>query len=130
MLIRLNQIMPGCAHHLKRAVAKHTFKALENSACRQVIQMLMERAATGSGKRPPAARPPGDAGDRQRTGSTVQHRGSSHYAIPHRGKTIPNPWISPITRNGRHRGEHVAERSCAASPGAGSPPQGAEVRGS
>jgi RNA-directed DNA polymerase len=43
VLIRLNQIMRGSANYFKHAVAKHTFKALENFAWRQLSRMLMQR---------------------------------------------------------------------------------------
>jgi len=43
VLIRLNQIMRGWANYFQHAVAKHTFKVLENFAWRRVIRMLMQR---------------------------------------------------------------------------------------
>src|SRR4029453_3864270 len=43
VLVNLNQIMHGWANYFRYAVAKHTFKKLENFAWRRVIQLLMER---------------------------------------------------------------------------------------
>jgi RNA-directed DNA polymerase len=97
VLIRLNQIMRGWANYFKHAVAKHTFKALENFAWRRVIRMLMQRhhwkwtdvrrrLITPSGRwRRPAA-----DGIELFNIATVSVR-----RYRYRGNTIPNPWILP-----------------------------------
>ena len=97
VLIRLNQIMRGWANYFKHAVAKHTFKVLENFAWRRVIRMLMERhhwkwkdvrrrltTPTGRWQRPSA------------DGIEL----FNIAAVPitryrYGGNTIPNPWALP-----------------------------------
>jgi RNA-directed DNA polymerase len=97
VLIRLNQIMRGWANYFKHAVAKHTFKVLEDFAWRRVIRMLMERhhwgwkdvrrrlvTPTGRWQRPSAD---GIELFNIATVSVTRYR--------YRGNTIPNPWILP-----------------------------------
>ena len=97
VLVRLNQIMHGWANYFRYAVAKHTFKTLENFAWRRVIQMMRERhhwtwkdvrrrltTPTGQWKRPSAD------GIELFDIATVAVR-----RYRYRGNTIPNPWLLP-----------------------------------
>jgi RNA-directed DNA polymerase len=97
VLTRLNQIMHGWANYFRFAVAKHTFKKLENFAWRRVIQMMMERhhwtwkdirrrlaTPTGQWQRPSAD------GIELFDIATVTVR-----RYRYRGNTIPNPWLLP-----------------------------------
>jgi len=97
VLVRLNQIMHGWANYFRCAVAKHTFKNLENFAWRRVIQMMMERhhwtwkdvrrrltTPTGQWRRPSAD------GIELFDIATVTIR-----RYRYRGNTIPNPWSMP-----------------------------------
>jgi RNA-directed DNA polymerase len=97
VLIRLNQIMRGWANYFKHAVAKHTFKALENFVWRRVIRMLMQRHH-GKWK---------DVRRRLTTPAGRWQRPSADgidlfniAAVPitryrYRGNTIPTPWTLP-----------------------------------
>jgi RNA-directed DNA polymerase len=97
VLIRLNQLMHGWAFYFRHAVAKHTFKVLENFAWRRVIQMLMARhhwtwtdvrrrlvTPTGRWRRPEAD------GIELFNIATVPVR-----RYRYRGNTIPSPWALP-----------------------------------
>jgi RNA-directed DNA polymerase len=97
VLIRLNQIMRGWANYFKHAVAKHTFKVLENFAWRRVIRMLMERHRwKWTDVRRRLATPTG----RWRRPSADEIELFNIAAVPvtryrYRGNTIPNPWTQP-----------------------------------
>jgi RNA-directed DNA polymerase len=97
VLIRLNQLMHGWASYFRHAVAKHTFKVLENFAWRRVIRMLMTRhhwtwtdvrrqlvTPTGRWRRPAAD------GIELFNIATVSVR-----RYRYRGNTIPSPWALP-----------------------------------
>ncbi len=97
VLIRLNQLMRGWASYFRHAVAKHTFKVLENFAWRRVIRMLMARhhwtwtdvrrrlvTPTGQWRRPEAD------GIELFNIATVPVR-----RYRYRGNTIPSPWLLP-----------------------------------
>jgi RNA-directed DNA polymerase len=97
VLIRLNQLMRGWASYFRHAVAKHTFKVLENFAWRRVIRMLMTRhhwtwtdvrrrlvTPTGRWRRPEAD------GIELFDIATVPIR-----RYRYRGNTIPSPWVLP-----------------------------------
>jgi RNA-directed DNA polymerase len=97
VLIRLNQLMRGWAIYFRHAVAKHTFKVLENFAWRRVIRMLMARhhwrwtdvrrrfvTPTGRWRRPAAD------GIELFNIATVPVR-----RYRYRGNTIPSPWALP-----------------------------------
>jgi RNA-directed DNA polymerase len=97
VLIRLNQLMRGWAHYFRYAVAKHTFKVLENFAWRRVIRLLMARhhwrwtdvrrrlvTPTGRWRRPEAD------GIELFNIATVSVR-----RYRYRGNTIPSPWLLP-----------------------------------
>jgi RNA-directed DNA polymerase len=97
VLIRLNQLMRGWSSYFRHAVAKHTFKVLENFAWRRVIRMLMTRhrwtwtdvrrqlvTPTGRWRRPAAD------GIELFNIATVSVR-----RYRYRGNTIPNPWARP-----------------------------------
>jgi RNA-directed DNA polymerase len=97
VLIRLNQLMRGWASYFRHAVAKHTFKVLENFAWRRVIRMLMARhhwtwtdvrrrlvTPTGRWRRPSAD------GIELFNIATVSVR-----RYRYRGNTIPSPWALP-----------------------------------
>jgi RNA-directed DNA polymerase len=97
VLIRLNQIRRGWANYFKHAVAKHTFKVLENFAWRRVIRMLMQRhhwkwkdvrrrltTPTGRWQRPSA-----DGIELFNIAAVPVTR------YRYRGNTIPTPWALP-----------------------------------
>lgn len=97
VLIGLNQLMRGWAIYFRHAVAKHTFKVLENFAWRRVIRMLMARhhwrwtdvrrrfvTPTGRWRRPAAD------GIELFNIATVPVR-----RYRYRGNTIPSPWALP-----------------------------------
>jgi RNA-directed DNA polymerase len=97
VLIRLNQIMRGWANYFRYAVAKHTFKVLENFAWRRVIRMLMERhhwtwidvrrrLATPAGR---WRRPAADGIELFNIATVPVKR------YRYRGNTIPSPWVLP-----------------------------------
>jgi RNA-directed DNA polymerase len=97
VLIRLNQIMRGWANYFKHAVAKHTFKALENFVWRRVIRMLMQRhhwkwkdvrrrLTTPAGR---WQRPSADGIDLFNIAAVPITR------YRYRGNTIPTPWTLP-----------------------------------
>jgi RNA-directed DNA polymerase len=97
VLIRLNQLMRGWATYFRHAVAKHTFKVLENFAWRRVIRMLMARhhwrwtdvrrrfvTPTGRWRRPAA-----DGIELFNIATVAVRR------YRYRGNTIPSPWALP-----------------------------------
>jgi RNA-directed DNA polymerase len=97
VLIRLNQLMRGWAYYFRYAVAKHTFKVLENFAWRRVIRLLMARhhwrwtdvrrrlvTPTGRWRRPAA-----DGIDLFNIAAVPVRR------YRYRGNTIPSPWLLP-----------------------------------
>jgi RNA-directed DNA polymerase len=97
VLIRLNQIMHGWANYFRYAVAKHTFKNLENFVWRRVIQMMMQRhhwswkdvrrrLTTPSGQ---WQRPSADGIELFDIATVTVKR------YRYRGNTIPNPWLLP-----------------------------------
>jgi RNA-directed DNA polymerase len=97
VLIRLNQIMRGWANYFKHAVAKHTFKMLENFVWRRVIRMLMERHHwKWKDVRRRFTTP---AGQWQRPSADGIEL-FNIAAVPimryrYRGNTIPTPWALP-----------------------------------
>ena len=97
VLIRLNQIMRGCANYFRHAVCKHTLRSLETFVWRRVIRWwkhlhrwnwaAVRRHLTGAHGR--WRRPTADGIELFNIASVPVTR------YLYRGSKIPNPWLLP-----------------------------------